>query len=159
MHAVKWLLIGLLCTWVPAWAQESVPAWAQEKLPLPPEGATVIAVLLPDSGAVAFERVARLLVQQGYSVETRDPTAQRLTTAPHPLAEAPFSTSVQAIVMGHTVLFSGSVFYKTSRSGRALMYSAYSHVHFANYDYVAAGWRELEAIVQALPGKRKVVHF
>lgn len=147
---MKWLAVGLFCV--------SFPAQAQQPVPGPVEGANVVAVLLVDSGAVAWARTAQLLTARGYHVPARDAAALWLETEPRRPPEGCF-TSLRATVMGHTVLLSGtSRCVLVNHLPHPLWYSAQSHVPFANFDCYAWGWDELLAVAQGLSG-RKIVSF
>ena len=128
---MKWLLGGALLVWAPALAQQKPPAH--------PEDTNVIAVLLPDSGAVAFGRLAQMLVKRGYRIKVRDQMALHLKTEPRRIYDGDiFSASVELIQMGHTALFSG-MGYRDSPGYRSvpLAYSAHSQVTVGNFDFVA----------------------
>lgn len=121
------------------------------------EGANVVAVLLPDSGAVAIARITRLLEQRGFHVTGH--YAATLETAPMPAENQHCAASVQVQVMGHTALLSGQNFcWLLSGRARPLYYSARSQVPALNYDCVAWGLNQLEAVAEALHGE-KTVHF
>jgi hypothetical protein len=146
---MKPLLLGALLA--------APPAQAQQQALGPVEGANVVAVLLADSGAVAWKRVVRVLQALGYSLQTRDSITGRIETKARQAAKC--FTTVEVILLGHTVLLSGkamcqSWYYKP----RPVWYSAQSHVHFANFDCYAWGWNQLAAIAEELKGK-KVVSF
>jgi len=117
----------------------------------------VVAVLLPDSGAAATARIARLLEQRGFRVTGQHATA--LDTAPMPAENKQCAASVQVQVMGHTALLSGQNFcWVLSGRPRPLYYSARSQVPALNYDCVAWGLTQVEAVAEALHGE-KTVHF
>jgi hypothetical protein len=122
------------------------------------EGANVVAVLLADSGAVARARVVQVLTQRGYRV-TAEAAGERVETAPTLAGNRRCSTVLQGLILGHVVLLSGHALCELhGQRPRPLTHSAYSHVTFQNYDCVAWGWNEVEAVAQALHGD-KVFRF
>ncbi|MDO7854355.1 hypothetical protein [Hymenobacter convexus] len=143
---MKRLLVVLLLLYLPARAQHL----AAHKVPAHEEGVNVIAVAMPDSGAVLLERVARVLLQQGYLISSRDQTTLQLTTEPQPLHGCRCAATFQVTVMGHAALLSGVVSRPLSSFISPLYYSAFSHVAFQNLDYVAEAWSLLETIAHGL---------
>jgi hypothetical protein len=133
-------------------------ARAQQQAPGPLEGADVVAVLLADSGAVAWQRVCQVLQVRGYQLLTRDSTTWQLETKPLQ-TPALCLTSIQAIVLGHTVLLSAKSWcFIQGYRPHPVHYSTKSQVPFANFDCYAWGWQELAAVAKGLAGK-KVVSF
>jgi hypothetical protein len=86
------------------------PAQAQQQPADPVEGANVVAVRLADSAAVALKRVVRVLESRGYRVQTCDSIPWRVETKGHQ-TPADCLVSIQATVLGHSVLLSGNVGY------------------------------------------------
>ncbi|MDO7849444.1 hypothetical protein Q5H92_23975 [Hymenobacter sp. M29] len=144
---MKRLLVILLLLYLPARAQHLAP----HKTPAHEEGVNVIGVLLPDSGAVLLERVARVLQVQGYVLGSRNETTLQLTTEPQPLHGCSCYASFEVTVMGHAALLSGVAgHYYLFFDKRPLSYSAFSHVAFQNTDFIAEGWALLETIARGL---------
>jgi len=145
---MKLVLTSLVLTAFPAAAQQSAAG--------PLEGADVVAVLLPDSGAMALKRVVQVLEARGYRVQTYDSIRGRVETQARQSPESCL-TSLQATVLGHTVLLSAtSLCILHSYRPHPVRYSAYSQVPFANFDCYAWAWRELAAAAKGLAGKKTV---
>ena len=123
----------------------------------PWEGANVVAVQMPDSGAVALARVVRALEQYGFHVRSVNPTA--VETEPLPAENRRCSASIQVQLVGHTALLSGQNYCQVLfGTPRPLNYSARIQVPYSNYDCMAWGVAQLEAVAQALQGE-KIPHF
>lgn len=56
-----------------------------QTLPPPPKGSNVIYVTLPDSSTVAWQRVAKAFVANGFALKNSDATLLTLTTEPTPV--------------------------------------------------------------------------
>jgi hypothetical protein len=80
----------------------TMPALAQQPARVPFPGAGELIVHVADSGAVAWERAAQLLVARGHRLRVRDRTGLRLETEPRRLRPY-LRSSVQVIVMGRYV--------------------------------------------------------
>lgn len=147
---MKVLVLGLSLAAVSARAQQPVPG--------PVEGADILAVLLPDSGAVAREYLVAVLHARGYQVLPYNAVTHQLETTAKQTPERCL-TSIQATVLGHTVLLSASAWCQLHYyRPRPVHYSAQSQVPFANFDCYAWGWRELTAVAKDLAGL-KIVSF
>ena len=123
------------------------------------EGAQVVAVLVADSGAGAWARTARTLEKLGYRVPERDSAAGRLSTEAWfaPGSGAQCLTSVQALVLGHTVLLTGTVYCGLfQHRPEPVAYSAQPRGPYGNFDCAAWGWGELRAVALALGGTKTV---
>jgi len=147
---MKGLLVVLLLAFAPALAQVAATH--------PREGARGVAVLLADSGAVAWARTAQALATLGYRVQERDSAAGRLGTEAWFIeGQAQCLTSVEALVLGHTVLLTGTSYCPLfHHKPLPVYYSATSHVPFANFDCFAWGWAEVNVVARALGGRKTV---
>lgn len=119
--------------------------------------ATVLAVLLPDSGAVAWARVAHVLAQHGYRVAEREARGLRLVTAPTLTGNGQCAVTLHVTVMGHVALLSGQVFCERhAYRPKPMYYSHYGNTVFG-HDDAAWGWSQLARIAGALPAEK--VHY
>ncbi len=136
----------------------SLSAQAQRKVAGPLEDANVVAVLLADSGSVAQKRVVQVLKTRGYQIQACDSVARRVETKTHQTPEGCL-VSIEATVLGHTVLLSGKVYCELrSYSPKAISYSVRNRVPVGNFDCYKWGWNELAVVAERLGGK-KVVSF
>jgi hypothetical protein len=129
----------------------ALPAVAQHPTRAPLPGTSELVVQVADSGAVAWERAARLLVARGYRLRVQDRTGLRLETEPRTL-RSPLRNTVQVIVMGRYVRVSGQVVFPD-----ALQYPV-GPITFPNprrdpEGILPLAWAELAAFAQALHGK------
>jgi hypothetical protein len=123
------------------------------------EGAQVVAVLVADSGPGAWARTARTLQRLGYYVQERDSTAGRLSTEAWfaPGSNAQCLTSVQALVLGHTVLLTGTRYCALfQHRPEPVAYATRPRGPYGNFDCAAWGWGELRAVARALAGTHTV---
>ena len=151
---MKQWLFGALLACESAYAQPRIPGREPEAADSR-EGATVIAVLLADSGAVAWTHMAHVLEEHGYRVASREALGLRLVTAPVRAGNGQCSAAIHVTVMGHVALLSGLAFCELLHGRpRPLNYSRYSHMPFGNYDCTAWGWTQVERLAWALPGKK-----
>ncbi|MVN79218.1 hypothetical protein GO988_23040 [Hymenobacter sp. HMF4947] len=103
----------------------------------PVEGADRVAVLLADSGAIARARVMQVLEAWGYQLLPYDAVTRQLGTKAKQTPEG-CSTSIQATVLGHTVLLSASSWCQLQHyHPQPVHYSAHRQVPFANFDCYA----------------------
>ena len=94
----------------------------------------------------------------GYRVQERDSAAGRLGTEAWFIeGQAQCLTSVEALVLGHTVLPTGTSYCPLfHHKPLPVYYSATSHVPFANFDCFAWGWTEVNVVARALGGRKTV---
>jgi hypothetical protein len=131
-------------------------AQAQQPAPGPVQGADILAVLLPDSGAVARGHVVEALAARGYQVLTYNVTTHQFDAKAKQTPESCF-TSIQVTVLGHTVLLSATSWCQLHHyRPQPVHYSAQSQVPFANFDCYAWGWNELAAVAKGLAGLKTV---
>ena len=126
------LLLGLLLTIAPAWAQ-TVPA----------NGATQLTVQLPDSGRVAWRRVAQVLSGRGYGIKASDQELLTLSTEPRPVKRAG-EVSLNASVRGRVLLLSGR--FDTHLGGGA---SPITHRGAHGSPFLVA-WQEMQAVADEM---------
>ncbi|TGE05553.1 hypothetical protein [Hymenobacter fodinae] len=79
----------------------------------PFKGANIIVIQAPDSASVALQKFARVLVEQGFSVDKLDLKIGYLTTAPRPYGQiSPAEYTYRAVVSpsttGSTLAVTGS---------------------------------------------------
>jgi len=145
---MKLVLTGLVLTASPAAAQQLAAGSL--------EGVDIVAVLLPDSGAVAVNRVVHILQARGYHVQRSDSVRGRVETQARQTPERCL-TSLQATMLGHTVLLSATSWcILHNYRPHPVRYSAYSQVPFGNFDCYAWAWRELAEVAKGLDGKKTV---
>ncbi|WP_345236351.1 hypothetical protein [Hymenobacter saemangeumensis] len=117
----------------------------------PFSGANELVVHVPDSGALAWARAARVLTARGYQLLRPEPAAHRLKTVPRPVQQYAFAKeTIEVRVFGQYLVVRGVIHYPDS-----VRYPAVPVVMPANRgrnEIQAQAWDELEAVARALKG-------
>ena len=140
----SWCAVALLVAVGPARAQ------SRSRTPFP--GAIELVVHVPDSGARARDRAARVLTAQGYALRPLVPGAQRVETAPR-LVQPParVGSTVQVRVLGRYLAVQG-FFLGPDSLPRPAFPVACPDPNRSRNTLQARGWAELEAVARALQG-------
>jgi len=113
---------------------------------VPAKGANTIAVVLPDSGIVAWKKTAQVLTMRGYSLKATDKDLLTLSTESKSTGRAG-EVVIRATVIGRTVMLGGN--FTTAilnGSGTRITYRGMQGSPFM------VAWDELQEVAKALGG-------
>ena len=113
---------------------------------VPAKGANTIAVMLPDSGIVAWKKTAQMLTMRGYGLKATDKDLLTLSTDGKPAGRAG-EVVIRATVIGRTVMLGGN--FNTgiiNTSGSRITYRGMQGSPFMS------AWEELNDVAKALGG-------
>ena len=113
---------------------------------VPAKGANTVAVMLPDSGIVAWKKTAQVLTMRGYGMKATDKDLLTLSTDSKPAGRAG-EVVIRATVIGRTVMLGGN--FNTgiiNTSGSRITYRGMQGSPFM------IAWEELNDVAKALGG-------
>lgn len=120
----------------------SAPVFAQSG---PVKGANQIQVQLPDSGVVAWKRVAQVLSSRGYGIKASDKDLLTISTDARRIKRAG-DVTLSAAVQGTRVILSGGFSNGVGATSERIAYRGMKGSPFM------AAWEELEAVSRELGG-------
>lgn len=138
------LLVALLALARPAaFAQGAISGTTA-----PDKNDNTLVVELPEEGAAAWRRVARVLADRGYPFAHSDVHLLALTTAFNPISRTA-SLSVSALVRGHQLILRGRLEAITTVGSPSQLVAVRRGAPLGGE---SEGWQELELIARELGG-------
>ncbi|SDX64977.1 hypothetical protein [Hymenobacter psychrophilus] len=138
------LLVALLaCTSPAVFAQKAIVGTTT-----PDKNDNTLVLELPEEGAAAWQRVARVLADRGYPFAHSDVNLLALTTAFNPISRTA-SLSVSALVRGHQLILRGRLEAITVVGSPSQIVAVRRSAPLGGE---SEGWQELELIARELGG-------